>query len=266
MVNKLIPMAGAGSRFAMKGYETPKPLLPVMGKPMVVSAARDLPGPDENFIFVMRDTHIAEYGIDQVLNSHFPGNRQVVIDRLTEGQASTCLMARDLIYNDDQLIIGASDNGMIYNNSEFEELKKTADALVFTFRGNPTVVPNPKAYGWCVVGEDGLTITEAKVKYNMPDAINNHAYVGAFWFRTGKLFVDAAERMINQDRRVNGEFYVDECINDVIQMGFTAKVFEMKHYICWGTPNDYKTFTYWHDYYQLKKSGKPYVVNRPALL
>ena len=49
-------------------------------------------------------------------------------------------------------------------------------------------------------------------------------------------------------------------------MGFTAKVFEMKHYICWGTPNDYKTFTYWHDYYQLKKSKKPYALHRSALL
>jgi hypothetical protein len=74
-----------------------------------------------------------------------------------------------------------------------------------------------------------------------------------FGSEQAKLFVEAAERMIAQNRRINNEFYVDECINDVIQMGFKAKVFEVDHYICWGTPNDYKTFQYWEAYYQKVK-------------
>lgn len=266
MINKLIPMAGAGSRFSMVGYTTPKPLLPVLGLPMVVTAAKNLPGEDENMIFVLRDFHISDYGIDAVLREHFPGCKLVVTNKLTEGQASTCLLAKDLINNEHELFIGASDNGMILNEPYFNELKKTADALVFTFKNNPTVLPNPKAYGWVLCEEDDVTITEAKVKYDMPDPLNHHAYVGAFWFRTGKLFVDAAERMISQNRRVNGEFYVDECINDLVQTGFTAKAFRVNHYICWGTPNDYKTFEYWDGYYQLLNSKKPYVVNRSAML
>lgn len=254
MIIKLIPMAGAGSRFSMVGYETPKPLLPVLGLPMVVSAAKSLPGEDENMIFVLRDFHISQYGIDKVLREHFPGCELIVIDKLTEGQASTCLLAKEHIYNEHELFIGASDNGMLYSNEKFEAAKKEADALVFTFRNNPTVLPNPKAYGWVEVQEDGQTIKEAKVKFDMPDPLHKHAYVGAFWFRTGKLFVDAAERMIEQNRRVNGEFYVDECINDLVELGFRAKVFEVDHYICWGTPNDYKTFLYWDDYYKKLKN------------
>jgi dTDP-glucose pyrophosphorylase len=247
---KLIPMAGAGSRFAEKGYTDPKPLLPVMGLPMVVSAAKALPGSDENMIFVLRDFHISDYGIDKTLKEHFPDAKIIVIDKLTEGQASTCLLAKEFINNDQELFIGASDNGMLYDEQKFEEAKKDADALVFTFRNNPTVLPNPKAYGWVEVEEDDKTIIEAKVKFNMPDPLHKHAYVGAFWFKTGKLFVEAAERMIAQNRRINNEFYVDECINDVIQMGYKAKVFEVDHYICWGTPNDYKTFQYWEEYYK----------------
>ena len=35
MLNIVIPMAGAGSRFADAGYEEPKPLIPVHGRPMI---------------------------------------------------------------------------------------------------------------------------------------------------------------------------------------------------------------------------------------
>ena len=167
-------------------------------------------------------------------------------------------MAKEFINNDNELVIGASDNGMIYEKSKFEELKIESDLLVFTFRGNPAVVSNPKAYGWCMVGPDGQLINEVKVKFDMPDPMNNHAIVGAFWFRTGKLFIEAAERMIAQNRRINNEFYVDECINDAIQLGYKARVFEIDHYICWGTPADYKTFLYWESFYKLLNANKSY--------
>lgn len=249
-------MAGAGSRFSVEGYTVPKPLLPVRGLPMVVSAAKALPGADENFIFVLRDFHISEYGIDKVLQEHFPGCELIVIDKLTEGQASTCLLAKEKINNSEELYIGASDNGMLFKQEAFDKAKAEADALVFTFRNNPTVVPNPKAYGWIVTQEDGISVKEAKVKYDMPNPLHNHAYVGAFWFRTGAIFVEAAERMITQNRRVNNEFYVDECFNDLVEMGYKAKVFEVDHYICWGTPNDYRTFQYWDGYYDLLQKKK----------
>jgi len=252
---KLIPMAGAGSRFSEKGYIDPKPLLPILGLPMVVSAAKALPGTDENMIFVLRDFHIKDYGIDKVLLSHFPDAKIIIIDQLTEGQASTCLMAKDLINNDSELFIGASDNGMIYDEEKFNLAKLEADVLVFSFRNNPTVLPNPKAYGWVEVAEDDKTILEAKVKFDMPDPIKKHAYVGAFWFKKGEYFVSGAEEMIANNTRINNEFYVDECINNLIQMGYNAKVFEVDHYICWGTPNDYKTFEYWESYYKILKQN-----------
>ena len=69
----LIPMAGAGSRFAEQGYTTPKPLLPVLGLPMVVNAAKALPK-SEKYVFVVRDFQIKEYAIDQHLKSFFPNS------------------------------------------------------------------------------------------------------------------------------------------------------------------------------------------------
>ena len=51
--------------------------------------------------------------------------------------------------------------------------------------------------------------------------------------------------MLDRDGRINGEFYIDSLINDAIDMGFVCKLFEVSSFLCWGTPNDLKTFEYW---------------------
>ncbi len=247
-MNILIPMAGAGSRFAEAGYEAPKPLLPILGKPMVVSAANALPYGDK-YIFIVRDFQINECQVDKHLNEYFPGCQVVVLDHLTEGQAVTCLHAKHIINNEEELMIGASDNGMIYSMDGFRQATNDVDALVFSFRNNPAVNEKPQAYGWVKTKEDDF-IEKMSVKIPISDfPLNDHAVVGAFWFRKGSMFVEAAEHMIKLNHRINNEFYVDECINDLINLGFKAKVFEIDHYVCWGTPNDYKTFNYWESFY-----------------
>jgi NDP-sugar pyrophosphorylase family protein len=251
----LIPMAGAGSRFKEKGYSTPKPLLDILGKPMVVNAAEALPAADK-YTFVLRDFQISEYHIDKYLHEHYPEADLLILDHLTEGQAVTCLKARDLINNDEELLIGASDNGMIYDRNAFDEAKKSADALVFTFRNNPAVKARPQAYGWVKTDAQGL-MERMSVKVPLSETpMNDHAVVGAFWFRKGRYFVEASERMIAMNRRVNNEFYVDECINDLRDLSYTVKVFEIDHYVCWGTPDDYETFQYWNSWFSKLHSYK----------
>jgi len=241
-------MAGEGVRFKNEGYKTPKPLIEVLGKPMVVQAADSLPK-GKNYIFVCRYFHITEYAIDKELEKFYPGCKVITVDKLTEGQASTCLLAKEYINNDTPLMIGASDNGMLYNRNKFALAAADADCLVFTFRNNQTVVPKPQQYGWVKVDEK-LNATGVSVKVPISDnPINDHTVVGSFWFKRGKDFVNAAERMIAKNRRVNNEFYVDECINEVVEAGLKVKAFEIDYYICWGTPNDLRTFTYWQEFF-----------------
>jgi dTDP-glucose pyrophosphorylase len=252
---KLIPMAGAGSRFAEKGYTVPKPLLPILNEPMVIKACKALPEAEKS-IFILRDFHIKEFHIDEAIKTYVPHSEIISLNALTEGQASTCLMAKEFINTQEELIIGASDNGMFYDKNKFEECKSKADAIVFTFKNNNSVLEKPQAYGWAITNEQN-EIQEMKVKYMMPNPMDNHAVVGAFWFKHGCDFVSAAENMISQNRRINNEFYVDECLNDLIKMGKKVLAFEVNQYLCWGTPNDYETFLYWESYFK-KLKQHPY--------
>jgi len=58
--------------------------------------------------------------------------------------------------------------------------------------------------------------------------------------------------MIRENDRIHGEFYVDEAIRHVLELGYRAKVFEIQRYIGWGTPMDYEnymqTIQYWEQF------------------
>ncbi|MEW9501057.1 hypothetical protein [Jeotgalibacillus marinus] len=43
------------------------------------------------------------------------------------------------------------------------------------------------------------------------------------------------------------------------------KVFEVDHYICWGTPNDLKTFEYWQSFFH-KCNWHPYTLDKDPYL
>ena len=256
-MNILIPMAGAGSRFAEKGYTLHKPVIPVTSRrlgrslPMVVNAVLDLPydqsPTDPDLTFIVRDFHVSD-GVCDVIRGYFPAASFVTVDRLTEGQASTCLLARETINNNDALLIGACDNGMDIDQTRFEQATLNADAVIFTFRKNEAVVSRPQAYGWVLA--EGTVAVGVSIKKPISDTpMEDHAIVGTFWFRRGGDFVAAADQMIAANDRINGEFYVDQVFKYILRAGLKVVVFEIERYICWGTPEDYEiyenTIAYW---------------------
>ena len=246
----LIPMAGAGQRFITAGYQSPKPLLSVSGRPMIVQAAGCLPTADQ-WIFVCRKEHIVEAKIDRELRKHFKSTDIIALDHLTEGQACTCLTAKGILDPNANLTIGACDNAMIYNQALFEsEISSSGvDALIWTFRQNPAVLQDPRMYGWVDADVSGR-VRRLSVKMPISDQpMNDHAVIGAFTFKRACDFVDLAESMIRANRRIRNEFYVDEVMNVAVEQGLSVKVFEVQHYICWGTPRDLETYNNWHSWF-----------------
>ena len=67
-------------------------------------------------------------------------------------------------------------------------------------------------------------------------------------------FLRSVEKMKNRGGRINGEYYVDTAINDAISLGLRCVLFEIDYYICWGTPNDLRTFEYWQSCFNGWKS------------
>ncbi|NTU72771.1 NTP transferase domain-containing protein [Candidatus Roizmanbacteria bacterium] len=200
MLNIVIPMAGAGSRFSAAGYKNPKPLIPVHGKPMIQVVIDNLrPVCSHRFIFICQEEHVETYGLKNKLSTWAPDSELIMIDGITEGAACTVLKARDLINTGEELMIANSDQYVdIDINSYLQKLsKENLDGLIMTMYANDT------KWSYAVLGDDNLV-----KKVVEKEVVSNEATVGIYNFRQGKDFVEGAEKMIALDMRVNNEFYV----------------------------------------------------------
>ncbi len=199
-INILIPMAGAGSRFAKEGYKLPKPLIDVNGKPMIQQVVDNL-NIDAHFIFVVQKSHYEQYNLGTILPLIAPGCDIVQIEGLTEGAACTTLLAKNFINNDDHLLIANSDQIVDWDSCDFMHtmLYHNVDGGILTFKDE---TKNPK-WSFAKTNEFGH-VTEVAEK----SPISDQATVGIYYFNRGKEYVKYAEQMIQENIRVNNEFYV----------------------------------------------------------
>jgi dTDP-glucose pyrophosphorylase len=211
MLNIVIPMAGAGSRFAKAGYQDPKPLIPVGGVPMIKLVVSNLrPAQAHRFIFIAQAAHIAAYGLTERLARWAPGCILVGIDGLTAGAACTVLAAREHIDSDVPLMIANSDQYVDLSIDDYlaDMARRGLDGLIMTMTAH-----DPK---WSFVGLDAERMVRRVVE---KEVISDEATVGIYNFVSGRDFVRAADAMIAADERVNGEFYVAPVYNRLIAGG-----------------------------------------------
>jgi len=211
MLNIVLPIAGRGSRFADAGYKVPKPLIPVHGKPMIEVVVNNLrPRRPHRFIFVALKEHLDHLSMRETLERIAPGCEIVPVRQVTEGAACTVLLARNLIANQDPLMIANSDQWVDIDINDYLAVSelRAADGLIMTMRADHIK--------WSYVGfdPDGWVnrVVEKKV-------ISNEATVGIYNFQHGLDFVRAADAMITRNLRVNGEFYVAPAYNEFIGLG-----------------------------------------------
>ncbi|MET3119262.1 dTDP-glucose pyrophosphorylase [Undibacterium sp. GrIS 1.8] len=211
MLNIVIPMAGAGSRFAQEGYKDPKPLIPINGIPMIKFVIDNLrPLTPHRFIFICQRVHVADYKLTDKLTAWAPGCEVLQIDGVTEGAACTVLTAKKFIDNDDELMIANSDQYVELSIDRYikQMSEDNLDGLIMTMTAD-----DPK---WSFVGldEQRLVTTVAE-----KEVISSEATVGIYNFKHGSDFVRSAEALIAKNLRVNGEFYVAPTYNQLIEEG-----------------------------------------------
>jgi dTDP-glucose pyrophosphorylase len=254
-VTLILPMAGRGSRFSEQGYELPKPLIEIDSKPMIIQAVDCLPE-TTNKVFICLKAHVDNYSIDKVLKKYYKNTEILSIDKTTEGQACTCELGINKFNIDLEkpILISACDNGVYYDTEEYMKLvnNETIDIIVWSFRNNQTSKVNPNMYAWLKVDENNFIQHVSCKKFIYDDPLKTHAIIGTMFFRKAKYFIDGLNKNYIENIRTNNEFYVDDVLNQNIKEGLKVKVFEVKNYICWGTPDDYKIYKYWEDYENFK--------------
>lgn len=200
-------MAGHGSRFSKAGYLDPKPLIPVFGKPMISWVIDNLkPIQDHRFIFICRAEHTRNYPLRELLEKEAPKCIIIEVDQVTEGAACTVLLAREYIDNSDQLMIANCDQYIdIDINRYLSSMTSDIDGLIMT------MTESDKKWSYIELNNlnEIIRVVEKEV-------VSNEATVGIYNYRHGADFVKAAHRMIDQNLRVNNEFYVAPAYNEML--------------------------------------------------
>jgi HAD superfamily hydrolase (TIGR01509 family) len=231
-MNVLIPMAGAGSRFAQAGYTFPKPLIEVNGKPMIQVVVENL-NIDAHYIFLVQKEHYEKYNLKQLLNLIAPDCDIVVVDGMTEGAACTTLLAEHLIDSDKPLLMANSDQYVEWDSNEalYEFTASKSDGGILSFKAT-----HPK-WSFAKIGEDGF-VSEVAEK----NPISDNATVGIYFWKHGSDYVKYAKQMIENNVRTNNEFYVCPVFNEAIEDGKKIRLKMIDKMWGIGTPEDLNYF------------------------
>lgn len=232
-MNIVIPMAGAGSRFAAAGYAEPKPLIPVFGEPMYAWAVRSLPLDRANrVVFVCLQEHLDAFPFESEIRNRFPELTVVVLGlrQLTGGQAETVLAAQEWIDNDDPLLIFNADT-FVPEPFQPPDHDAAVDGVIQTFRSS-----DPR-YSFAKLGSDGL-VEEVAEKV----AISDNASTGLYYFSKGRDFVQFTREFLAKGKRANGESYVMLTYAEMLQAGKRIAHQPVSAYWVLGTPEELAVF------------------------
>lgn len=209
-MNIIIPMAGMGKRMRPHTLTTPKPLIPIAGKPMVQRIVED--------IIAGASEKVEEVAF--IINPAFGKDVEGMLIQVAE----SCGAHGKIAYQETPLgtahaILAATDslNGPVFIafadtlfKADFR-IDPSKDAIIWTQK-----VDDPTAFGVVKLREDGSI--EAFVEKPL-EFVSDLAIIGMYYFRDGALLRREMQRLLDEDIRHKGEFQLTDAMDHMLNNG-----------------------------------------------
>lgn len=242
-IHYIMPMAGRGSRFKEKGFDFPKPLIEIYGKPFFYWATQSI----RRFIdlesvdFVILQEHIDRFGIDARIKEYFPEARIHVLQEVTEGAVITGM--KGVVDIEDDLPVLFNDCDHLFKSSEFnafiEQGHKDVDGILLTFTSTED------KYSFVGKDEDGNVICTVE-----KEAISDEAICGAYYFKNKNVFLENADKYLkNCDYN---EFFMSGIYNIMIKNGLKVNSMGTDYHVSFGVPEEYEEAKIRKEYLELE--------------
>ena len=228
----VIPLAGSGNSYKKAGYNFPKFLVDIAGKPMIQWVIENI-NVDGKYIFIFKKSDFEKYNLKYMIQLLVKDFEIILVDEDTDGAAKTVLEAQHLINNEYPLAIVNGDQYMKWNSNEFfyAMAADECDGGLVTFKS-----PHPQ-FSFVKTGENGF-IKECSEK----KPISNDATAGVYYFREGKSFVEAANQMIDKKIMTDGQYFVCPAYNELILDGKKIRKFDIEKIWSFSVPEGLKYF------------------------
>ncbi|HUF11022.1 MAG TPA: sugar phosphate nucleotidyltransferase [Rhodothermales bacterium] len=222
----IIPMAGRGTRLRPHTHVTPKPLLPVVGVPMVERIVNTftqvLPRPLSEGVFVLGDfPQEVNEQLTQICERH--GMKASVVYQdiaLGTGHAVDC--ARDFL--EGEIIAVFADTVFTIDTAVSLE---GADVVAFV-----KWVEDPRRFGVVVMTDDRITDFVEKPK----EIISNDALIGIYYVKEGERLRGALKYIIENEVTGHGnEYQLTDAFDYMLKQGLVFRTAQVTDWLDCGT-------------------------------
>jgi len=231
-MNILIPCAGIGKRFKDEGYDLPKPLIMVNGKPMICHLINNLVTNDSDKIYIGYLIQFDFYNFKDVVKKH--SNKQIEFIQIsynTNGAVETLnIMLKDISNNDNVLVI---DCDTFYLEDIIKNYRYSLQKNVVFYFNDET---NNEAYSFIKLDNENVVDIVEKKK------ISNNANIGAYGFESVNLLKKYCDYLLGNNIRQKNEFYVSGLYKQMISDNINVIGKEIKEFYNVGVPEKLKDY------------------------
>jgi dTDP-glucose pyrophosphorylase len=212
-MNLVIPIASSSQFFSLEEYGYPKPLIEIMGTPMIEHVIKNITQGNhfKKIIFIVKQDDCNRFHLDSTLNLLSPIKPEIIKLRAdTQGALCSVLLAVEHINQDEPLLISNADQ--IFDQGIADHLQRfTAsdlDAACLTFS---SVHPR---WSYVKTNENGLVIETAEKR-----PISKHSIAGVYWYKKGSDFIQSSMASIKHGSSVEGKYFISPVFNEYVLLG-----------------------------------------------
>lgn len=226
-MNIIIPIGGVGQRFVDDGYLMPKPLISVLGKPMIYRVIDNLKLKEEDTIFIIYNTQLNSFNFENLIQFYFPklNIKFIPLDHVTKGASDTILYglnempAKEL---DKEFLILDCDT--FYGNDILFHYRRSKNKNWIAYFKDEQMNP---IYSYITLDGDSNVI-----KIKEKEKISNFANTGAYGFESGYLL----KKYIGKLSNINTERYTSYVYQAMLRDRLKIEGFNHENFNCVGTP------------------------------
>ncbi len=241
-------MTGQGSRFKEAGYNTYKPLIKILGKPIIAYLVSIFDQEDQIEI-LLREDLMEDLEMVYYLQSLHPNLRVHACAAHKKGPVYTVAQCYGVLSKTAPILVTYCDYYMHWNYTQFKKLvkEKNYDGAIPCYTSfHPHLLHPENVYAACKV-DNQMLLTEIREKHSFTeDKKQDYHSAGAYYFKNRELLVNYFHNLMTNGPDLNGEYYVSLVYNQMVQDGLKVWVDDsITHFCQWGTPKDLEESVQW---------------------
>lgn len=242
----VIPMSGSGSRFVAAGYPSLKPLINVEERPLISHVLDMFPG-EEDVIFICNEEHTSTTDILKTLKSLKPNCTIITVPGKQKGPVAALTYAFDILDDEDDVIISYCDFTQDWDYQNFKNSTKNNQiaGAVPAYTGFHPHLLRKNLYAGILADNNRVMRSICEKHCFTADPEDSHHSSGIYYFATGKLLKEYANKLITNGTTINGEYYVSMLYPLILEDKLPVLVPEVKTFKQWGTPEDLEEYEAW---------------------